>query len=86
MAVDAFDGVAIVADGDAFGAEGDALIDFDVGANDGGFADYDAGAVVDEEVISDCGAGVNVNASAAVGVFCHDARDVGYAEGVDFVC
>lgn len=86
VAVDAFDGVAIVADGDAFGTEGDALIYFDMGANDGGLADYDAGAVVDEEVISDGGAGVNVNAGAAVGIFCHDAGDVGYAEGVDFVC
>lgn len=42
-------------------ADGDTLIDFYIFPDDGGFADYDAGAVVDEEIPTDGGAGVNID-------------------------
>ena len=49
----------------------------------GGFADHDAGAVVDEEVVADLRAGVDVDAGAAVGPLGHHAgneRDVELVE------
>jgi len=66
-------------------AECDALVDLDVFADDRGFADDDAGAVIDEEEFVDGGAGVDVDAGDAVGVFGHDAGDEGDLEAMEFV-
>jgi len=52
--------------------QGDALVEADVVADDGGLADDDAGAVVDEEAFADGGTRVDVDAGQAVGVFGHD--------------
>ena len=57
------------------GAQGYALIDLHMVADDGGLTHHDAGAVVDEEVAADGGAGVDVDAGDAVGVLRHDSRN-----------
>ena len=44
-------------------------------ADDGGLADYHAGSMVDEEVLADLGASIDVHAGAAVRVLGHDAGD-----------
>ena len=54
-------------------AEGNALVDLDVVADDGRFADDHAGGVIDEEVLADGGSRVDVDAGAAMGVLGHDA-------------
>ena len=58
------------------------MVDFDVIADDGRFADNDASAVIDEECTADFGAGVNVYASDGVYELGHHARDHGYAQYV----
>ena len=68
--------------GETAGDEGDALIEFDVVADDAGLADDDAGAVIDEEMGADVGAGMDVDAGAAMGPFSHHARDEGDIEGI----
>ena len=65
-----------------FGAKCDALVEFDVPAYYGGFADDDAGGVVDEEAFAYFGAGVNVDAGPSVAVLRHNPRNKGNAEGV----
>ena len=52
----------------------DCLIDADPLANDGGFADHDAGAVIDEQALSDLGAGMNVDPSLGAGDIGDQAR------------
>ena len=66
-------------------AERHALIELDVVADDRRLADDDAGAVVDEEVFADLGAGVDVDAGRAVGIFAHDARDERHAALIQLV-
>jgi hypothetical protein len=56
-------------------AEGDALIDRDVVADDGGFADDDAHAVVNEEAAADDGAGMDLDASPETDDLGHEAGD-----------
>ena len=51
----------------------------------GGLADHDAGAVVDEEARADLGAGVDVDAGAAVRELGDDAREQRHAELVELV-
>src|SRR5690606_9019094 len=68
VAFSALDRVAAAVHLEGFRAEGDALVGFYVMADAGGFADDDAGAVVDEEVGADLGAGVDVGAGAFVGI------------------
>ena len=70
---------------EGFGAQGDALVEFDVPAYYGGFADDDAGGVVDEEAFAYFGAGVDVDAGPSVAVLRHDPGDKGNAEGVELV-
>ena len=65
-----------------FGAKCDALVEFDVSADHGGFADDDAGGVVDEESLAYFGARVDVDAGPSVAVLRHDPGDKGNAEGV----
>src|SRR5664279_1848292 len=60
MAFDAFDRIARGIDLERFRSEGDALVDLDVSPDPRGFADDDAGAVVDEEVRPDLRARMNV--------------------------
>jgi hypothetical protein len=50
-----------------------------------GFADDGAGAVVDEEMGADGGAGVEVHAASAVGPFGHDAWEQGDLGEVELV-
>ena len=66
-------------------AKGNALINFYIVANNGGFTDNNAGAVVDEEVLTHGGAGVNVNAGDAVGVLCHNPGEHRHIQGVQHV-
>lgn len=53
------------------------MIEFDVSADDGGFADDDTGAMVGEEIFADHGAGMDVNAGLVMSVLGHDAGDEG---------
>ncbi|MEY5026869.1 MAG: hypothetical protein RLZZ244_2397 [Verrucomicrobiota bacterium] len=68
---------------EGFGDEGDALVEFDVGADGGGFANDDAGAMVDEEVAADAGAGVDVDSGSGVGPLGHHAGEEGDVEVVE---
>lgn len=85
VALDVFDGAAVFVEGEAFGAEGDALVEFDVIADMAGFTDDDAGAVVDEKAGADGGTGVDVDAGEGVDAFAHDAGDEGEVEAVELV-
>ena len=58
----------------AEGAQGDALVDLDVVADDGRFSDDDSGTVIDEKLVADGRAGMDVYASLVVNVLAHDAR------------
>lgn len=85
VSFDAPDRAAVVVAGDALCAERDALIHLAVLADDCGFADNDARAVVDEERRPDSCAGVDVDACGGVDAFGHDARDERYVEEVQLV-
>lgn len=74
-----------LAAGQGTGHQADALVHFHMAAKVGGFANDGSGAVVDEEVGADGGAGVQVHASAAVGPLGHDAGDEGDVAQVEFV-
>ena len=58
--------------GDERSSEGYSLVDFYVVSDDGGLSDDDAGAVVDVEMCSDTGSGVDVDPRAAVGILGDD--------------
>src|SRR4051812_27515658 len=60
-------------------AQGDPLIHLDSTAEHRGFADHDAGAVVEKKTFPDFGTGVNVHAGQAVRVLGDDARNDGNA-------
>lgn len=62
------------------GTEGDALIEHDVMADDGGSADDDACAVVDAEGCSDLCGRMNVDARDGMGSFADDSRQQRQAE------
>ena len=49
-------------------ADGNALVDFHVVADDGSFAHYDAGAVIDKKEAADGGAGMDVDTGFAMGI------------------
>lgn len=70
---------------EAAGTEGDAVVEFDMVANAAGFADDDAGAVVDEEVGAETGSRMNINAGAAVGPFGHDTGEKGNSRTIEAV-
>ena len=59
-----FDRIAVLIEFERFRPEGDVLIKFHVVPDPRGFADHDAGAVVDEEMRTDLGPGVEVGAGA----------------------
>lgn len=71
----ALDGVALLVEREALGAESNALIQFYVLADDGRSADDDTRAVVDGEVFADGGCRVYVDAGLGVG---HLGEDTGY--------
>ena len=60
-------------------AQGHALIDLHPVTDNGGLADDDAGAVVNEKVLSDGGTGVDIDAGDGVGMLRHDPGDHGNA-------
>ena len=57
------------------GAQRHALIDFDMVADDARLAHYDACTMVDEEILANGGAGVDVDTRTRMGVLSHDTRD-----------
>ena len=85
MAVDALDGVALCVEREALGAEGDALVELHVVAEDAGGADDNACAMVDGEVAADGGGRVYVDSRLAMGHLGDDARDEGYAQEVQLM-
>jgi hypothetical protein len=80
--VDALDRVAVRVEGEALGAKGHTLVNTDAVADDGGFANHHACAVINEDPLADFGAGVDVNAGATVGVLGHDARNQWNVEAI----
>ncbi len=50
--------LAVFTDGEALGAQRDGLVEADPIADDGSFADDNAGAVIDEKTLADGGAGM----------------------------
>ena len=64
------------------GAQGNALVDLHMVTDGGGFADDNAGAVVNEEVLSDGCAGVDVDTGDGMGMLRHDSGQHGNAHGV----
>ena len=68
------------------GTERYALVDLHVVADDGGFADYHTCCMVDEEVLANGCAGVDIDAGTAMGVLGHDAGDERHVLRVQFVC
>lgn len=81
----AFFSAESLAAGEGFGDQGNALIEFDVGSDHGGFSDDDACAVVDEEMASDLGAWVDVDAGSGVSPLGHHSRDEGDLEAVELM-
>ena len=61
------------------------LVELHVAADFARLADHDAGAVVDEEVVADRGARMDVDAGARVGPLGHHARDERHLEPVQEV-
>src|SRR5690606_12296025 len=76
---------AVLVGGKALGAQGDRLVDAHAFADDGGFADDYAGAVIDEEAAADLGAGVDVDTRLAVGQFGSYPGQEGQALAVQLV-
>ena len=68
---------------EALAPERDRLIEPHVAADDGGLADDDAGAVIDEEARADRGAGMDVDAGLRMGDFRDDPREQRRAEPVE---
>ena len=92
VTLDALDRIAVFIELEAFGAQRDALVKLDMVADGGRLTDDDARAVVDEKVIADLRAGVDVDARDLVGVLGHHPRqhrhlhaveDVGHAVDAD---
>ena len=78
VARNVLDGVAGFVERKTLCAQGDSLVELDVCANDARGTDDYARAVVDGEVGTDLGCGVNVDARFAMGHFCDDARNEGH--------
>ena len=75
MAVDAFDGIAVRIEREAFRAERHALVQLHVVADDRCLADDDPRAVVDGEIVADGGTRVDVDAGLRMRHLGDDARD-----------
>ena len=61
-------------------AQGDTLVDLHMAAYNGGLADDDAGAVVDEEMIANGSAGMNIDTGDIVGMLRHNSGDHGHMQ------
>ena len=85
MALDAFDGVALLVQLKGLGADGHALVELDMAAKAGGLSDDNARAVVDAEVFADGGPGVYVDAGLLMGVLGHDAGQKRQFQQVELV-
>ncbi len=72
-----------IAMGNAERTERDALIEFDVIADDGGLSDHGARAVIDEEASPDLCSRVDVDSGAGVGMFGDDARNHRHARAME---
>ena len=79
------DGVSLQVVVEIARAEGDALVEHHMAANDGGLAYDDAGAVVDGEILANLGGGVYVDACGGVRHLGDDAWQEGDAEAEERV-
>ena len=66
--------------------QGNALIEFAMGADDGRFSNDHAGAVIDEEMGPDLCARMDINAGAGVGPLGHHPREDGNTLIVKLMC
>ena len=80
MAVNAFDGLALLVKWEALGSESDTLIELYMVADDTGGTDDYSSAMIDGEVVTDGGGGVYVYACFAMGHLGDDAWDEGYTQ------
>ncbi len=62
MTLNVFNGASVFVEWKAFGSKGHALIELDVVTDVRGFANHDAGAVVDEKAATNAGAGMDIDA------------------------
>jgi hypothetical protein len=85
VAIDAFDRVAVLVEREALGAERHTLVDSDTISENCGFTDHDTGSVIDEDPFTDCGAGMDVDAGAAVCVLGDDTRNQRHPKAVQYV-
>ena len=76
----AFDGVSVVVEREAFGSERDSLIELYVVADDASCPYHDARAVVDSEVVADSGGGMDVDAGLGMRHFRDDTRNQRHAQ------
>src|SRR5262247_81576 len=73
VTLNALDGLTVFVAGKAQRAEGDSLVDLDSVADDRGFTDHDARAVVDKESLADRGPRMDIDSGVGVRPFRHDA-------------
>ena len=85
VALSALYGITVLIKLKALCAEGNALIYLYVVADGGGLTDYDTCAVVDEEILTDRCAGVDIYARFLVGKLGHNTRDIRNSPAVEAV-
>jgi len=81
----AFDGIAVVVQRETLRAERNALIQFDIVANDASRSNDNTSSVVDGEVMTYLSSRMDVNSCFAMGHFSNDARNQGHAQKQEFV-
>ena len=86
VAIDAFDGLALLVERKTLGTEGDALIELHMATQDTGGANDDTGAVVDGEVAADGGCRVYVDTRFTMSHLGDDAGNEGYAQEMELMC
>mmetsp|Transcript_81526 Transcript_81526/g.226737 ORF Transcript_81526/g.226737 Transcript_81526/m.226737 type:complete len:357 (-) Transcript_81526:246-1316(-) len=77
--------MALAVGREALRTEGDVLVEPHPAAEDGGLADHDAGAVVDETAFADLRAGVDVDAGVGMREFSDHAGDQRHTEPVELM-
>ena len=77
MALAALHQIAIFILLEALGAQGYALIQLHMMSDVAGLADYHAGTMVDEEIVADVRARVDVDTRQLMSVLCHHTGDQG---------
>ena len=68
-----FEQGAVIVNGESFGPEGHSLLETHVCANDSGFADDNAGAMVDKKAAADLGSRMNIDSGIGMGNLGDDA-------------